>query len=141
MGASNSSTRDTSTNPTKHRFQVIKDKFKTVEEVQKALMDRGLEGSQMIVGIDFTKSNEWTGKNTFGGQSLHSLQTGRNFYQDVIYFVGTTLSSFDDDKLIPCYGFGDVTTASKRVFSFLPNNQPLPGLQAVLERYQQVGRI
>ncbi len=32
-----------------------------VVQVQQALSQAGLESSNLIVGIDFTKSNEWTG--------------------------------------------------------------------------------
>jgi E3 ubiquitin-protein ligase RGLG len=53
------------------------------------------------------QSNEWTGKHSFGGRSLHHLGQGHNPYEEVINTIGTTLSSFDDDQLVPAYGFGD----------------------------------
>lgn len=57
------------------------------------------------MGIDFTKSNTWTGKNSFNGQCLHALSANvLNPYQDVIAIVGKTLEPFDDDKLIPAFG-------------------------------------
>lgn len=46
----------------KHTFHTILDQFETIGEVQDALQTAGLESSQLIVGIDFTKSNEWTGE-------------------------------------------------------------------------------
>ena len=49
------------------RFQRIVDSFETLEEVSEALRKEGLEACQLIVGIDFTKSNTWTGKVTFNG--------------------------------------------------------------------------
>ena len=39
-------------------------------QVTRALRDAGLESSNLIVGIDFTKSNEWTGM----------LSSGNNFH-------------------------------------------------------------
>jgi hypothetical protein len=36
-----------------------------VVQVQQALSQAGLESSNLIVGIDFTKSNEWTGLKLF----------------------------------------------------------------------------
>jgi hypothetical protein len=36
-----------------------------VVQVQQALSQAGLESSNLIVGIDFTKSNEWTGLKPF----------------------------------------------------------------------------
>ena len=51
----------------------IADKYKSFPEVRKALQKSGLESSNLIIGIDFTKSNNWTGENTFGGKNLHFL--------------------------------------------------------------------
>ena len=51
----------------------ILDNFKSLTEVQSALRKAGLESSDLIVGIDFTKSNTWTGERSFGGRSLHAL--------------------------------------------------------------------
>jgi len=33
--------------------------------------------------------------------------------------LGETLEAFDDDGLIPAFGFGDVSTKDKAVFPFL----------------------
>lgn len=58
-------------------------------QVQGALRKEGLESSQLVVAVDFTKSNEWTGKRSFGGQSLHALSPGRmNFYEQAITIIG-----------------------------------------------------
>lgn len=57
-----------------------------------------------------TQSNEWSGKNSFFGRSLHYLDpTGqiRNPYEDAAIVLARTLANFDDDNLIPAYGFGD----------------------------------
>jgi len=119
-------------------FYSIKDHFKTMAEVQEALRKEGLESSNLILGIDYTKSNTWNGKRTFGGQSLHAIQPGRvNPYQEVISIVGRTLEPFDDDKLIPVFGFGDVTTQDKSVFPFFPD-RVCYGFQEVLQRYNEI---
>ena len=49
------------------------DSFKTIDEVQEALRIAGLESCNLIVGIDYTKSNEYTGKLSFRGQCLHHI--------------------------------------------------------------------
>ena len=102
-------------------------------QVIEALAQAGLESSNLIIGIDFTKSNEWTGslcelickerkhlfldldtwlfsfagKNSFNGMSLHHIGDTPNPYEQAILIIGQTLSAFDEDNLIPCYGFGD----------------------------------
>ena len=135
-------------------FQRIPDKFETIEEVQKALRQAGLEACQLIVGVDFTKSNTWTGEHTFNGrysdiapvgleafftgQCLHSIDGPPNPYLISLSLIARTLEDFDDDHLIPGYGFGDVTTGATSVFSLHPGNQPSRGLQSLVQRYREL---
>ncbi|RKO92703.1 hypothetical protein BDK51DRAFT_45759 [Blyttiomyces helicus] len=75
-------------------FERISDKFTSLDQVTAALRKAGLESSQLIIGIDYTKSNEWTGAKTFGGRSLHAIQPGSiNPYQSVISILGRTLGA------------------------------------------------
>jgi E3 ubiquitin-protein ligase RGLG len=130
----------------RYDFKSIKDRFETIEEVQEALRKAGLESSNLIIGVDFTISNTSAGKTTFNGQSLHSLSPHQlNPYQYAIKILGETLSVrhlhlprrfctfhfispqslrilqvFDDDGLIPAFGFGDKQTQDKSVFPFFP---------------------
>ena len=95
--------------------------------------------SNLIIGIDYTKSNTWTGKNSFNGYNLHSIFQGQlNPYQRVISVIAHTLDPFDDDHLIPVYGFGDVTTTDRSVFSFMPNDLPCNGFEEVERRYLEI---
>ncbi|PKI68370.1 hypothetical protein CRG98_011278, partial [Punica granatum] len=66
------------------RYSRIADDYNSLEEVTEALARAGLESSNLIVGIDFTKSNEWTA-------STHD--------QDVFAF-------YPDDRF--CNGFEEV---------------------------------
>lgn len=78
---------------------------------------------KVIIGVDFTGSNEDSGKVTFNGKNLHTIDPNiLNPYQEVIEIVGKTLEPFDDvkenifylfshfsifekkDKLIPAFG-------------------------------------
>jgi len=121
------------------RFKLISDRFKTIEDVQAGLREVGLESSNLIIGVDFTKSNTWTGKRTFGGRCLHEIsQFQMNPYQQAIFTIGKTLEQFDDDKLIPAFGFGDSTTTGKSVFPFHPDGRPCFGFQEVLSRYNEI---
>lgn len=120
------------------KFQRILDQYETIEAVQEALRDAGLESSQLIVGLDFTKSNHWSGRRTFGNRCLHSLSDVVNPYEQALSIIARTLAPFDDDNFIPCYGFGDLTTKDRAVFSFFPDNRPAVGLEGAVARYRQI---
>ncbi|RHY26985.1 hypothetical protein DYB32_010328 [Aphanomyces invadans] len=130
-------------------------------ELQQALRRAGLESSNLVVAIDYTKSNEWSGEKSFQGKSLHYIDpTGANVNpyqvllhgleplygrrissscaQSVIHIMGRTLEVFDDDKLIPVLGFGDVQTGSTGFFSLGVNNRPCHGFDEVLARYKEL---
>jgi len=119
------------------KFHAFKDQYETIEQVQDALQQAGLESSNLIIAIDYTISNESSGKKTFGGKSLHSLTDGENPYQSCIRILGRTLEIFDDDKLIPVFGFGDSTTQEKSVFPFYPD-KPCHTFNEVLSRYNEI---
>eukprot|EP01025_Chloroclados_australasicus_P023392 TRINITY_DN2372_c1_g1_i5.p1 TRINITY_DN2372_c1_g1~~TRINITY_DN2372_c1_g1_i5.p1 ORF type:complete len:344 (-),score=36.83 TRINITY_DN2372_c1_g1_i5:659-1690(-) len=121
-----------------HKFRAILDQYTSLEQVQQALRRNGLESSNLILAVDFTKSNEWTGKHSFGGRSLHALGNFMNPYEEAMSVIAKTLSAFDDDKLIPVYGFGDGSTHDQSVFSFNPGDVPCQGLEQVLYRYRQL---
>lgn len=159
-------------------FAPIGDSFETLEELQAALRKAGLESSQLILAIDCTKSNTWTGTRSFGGRCLHEIAPTAavataaaggaggagagaaeggadananananakpqapqqlNPYQQVMSVIARTLATFDDDGLIPLYGFGDARTTDKSVFTFHPPGAPCQGLDAVLACYNTV---
>ncbi|KAK8490115.1 hypothetical protein V6N13_121299 [Hibiscus sabdariffa] len=114
------------------------DRVLVVLMVTGALAQAGLESSNLIVGIDFTKSNEWTGASSFNGKSLHHTGIGLNPYEQAISIIGQALSAFDDDNLIPCYGFGDASTHDQGVFSFYPDERFCNGFEEVLDRYREI---
>lgn len=47
------------------------------------------------------------GKQSFNRKSLHAIGNIPNPYEQAISIIGPTLSPFDEDNLIPCFGFGD----------------------------------
>lgn len=70
-------------------FARIRDRFESIEEVQEALRGAGLESSEVIVAVDFTKSNEQTGARSFGGTPLRAIvSTYRVFTQHLQYVSG-----------------------------------------------------
>ncbi|KAM6563432.1 hypothetical protein CsatB_023430 [Cannabis sativa] len=122
----------------KHRSTRIADNYSSLDEVVSALREAGLESSNLILGIDFTKSNEWTGRHSFNRKSLHSIGSRPNPYEQAISIIGRTLSPFDEDNLIPCFGFGDASTHNKQVFSFYSDHRPCSGFEDVLRRYREI---
>ncbi|KAK2351337.1 E3 ubiquitin-protein ligase RGLG2 [Trifolium repens] len=106
--------------------------------VTEALVRAGLESSNLIVGVDFTKSNEWTGTNSFQRQSLHHIASGLNPYEQAISIIGKTMADFNEDNMIPCFGFEDASTHDQDVFSFYPDVRFCNGLEDVMSRYREV---
>lgn len=121
------------------KFIAFKDSYSSAKELQIDLKRAGLESSNLIVGIDFTKSNEWTGEECRQGKNLHapSVPGDENPYAVAISILGKTLAAFDDDNSIPAYGFGSFTTGDSAVFSLKPGNQPCRGFNEVLQCYQR----
>lgn len=120
------------------KYSRIADNYRSLDEVTAALAQAGLESSNLIVGIDFTKSNEWTGARSFHRRSLHHIGDGRNPYEQAISIIGQTLSAFDEDNLIPCYGFGDASTHDQDVFSFYQDDRFCNGFEELLTRYREI---
>ncbi|XVF85087.1 hypothetical protein PTKIN_Ptkin17bG0089900 [Pterospermum kingtungense] len=120
------------------KYSRIADNYQTLDQVTAALAQAGLESSNLIVGIDFTKSNEWTGARSFNRRSLHHIGNGQNPYEQAISIIGQSLSAFDEDNLIPCYGFGDASTHDQDVFSFYPEDRFCNGFEEVLELYREI---
>ncbi|KAF5728144.1 E3 ubiquitin-protein ligase RGLG2 isoform X1 [Tripterygium wilfordii] len=122
----------------KMKYAFIPDTFSSLDQVTVALREAGLESSNLIVGIDFTKSNEWTGKVSFNNRSLHAIGDTPNPYEKAISIIGKTLAPFDEDNLIPCFGFGDATTHDQEVFSFHSDHSSCHGFEEVLSCYKNI---
>jgi E3 ubiquitin-protein ligase RGLG len=120
------------------KYSKISDDYSSLEQVTEALARAGLESSNLIVGIDFTKSNEWTGARSFNRKSLHFIGSSPNPYEQAITIIGRTLAAFDEDNLIPCYGFGDASTHDQDVFSFNSEDRFCNGFEEVLSRYKEI---
>ncbi|ETK78889.1 hypothetical protein L915_15201 [Phytophthora nicotianae] len=115
--------------------------FQSLGELRGALRWSGLRSTNLIIGIDFTRSNTWNGKLSLGGRSLHFIDPAGsilNPYQIVINIIGRTLHSRKSKKPIHVFGFGDSRTADQCVFTFLPDGSPCRGVEHVLKRYKEI---
>lgn len=126
-------------NDDKIHVDSIADNFDRLYELSDAVKAAGLERSNVIIGIDFSASNEWQGRNSFHHKSLHETsKKTKNPYQQVISIIPDVLSPFDEDNLIPVFGFGCARTKDKSVFPFKEDNSPCKGFRDVLEQYERV---
>jgi E3 ubiquitin-protein ligase RGLG len=125
----------------------IPDRFARLADVQAALRRRGLAACALVVAVDFTQSNTWTGKRAFAGRCLHALDApgpgpgaapAVNPYERALRVISRALAPFDDDGRIPCYGFGDSRTRDERVFSFFDGGAPAAGGADLVRRYRQL---
>jgi len=132
--------------------KMIPDRYTTLEEVTEALRQSGVESSNLIIGIDYTASNQYQGRNSFGGKCLHDIKPDMlNPYQRVISVIGRTLSQLDEDGYIPAFGFGDFHTKDVGVFPLSPDQLTDPsqyfrqtqgvfcnGVDQVLDIYNEI---
>ena len=113
------------TNKSNINYNNIGNHYETWDQLVAALRKNGLEKSDLLVAIDFTKSNTWQGKNTFEGKCLHDIERqyvsntlppyspesvpipiSLNPYEYVISIIANALNPFDDDGWIPTIIFG-----------------------------------
>jgi E3 ubiquitin-protein ligase RGLG len=52
-------------------FYPIADNYRSLRDLQQGLKRAGLESSELIIGVDFTKSNIYNGLKSFNTKSLH----------------------------------------------------------------------
>ncbi|KAG6618667.1 uncharacterized protein IUM83_01384 [Phytophthora cinnamomi] len=115
--------------------------IQSLRELQGVLRWSGVRSTNLIIGVDFTRSNMWNGKQSFGGRCLHFIDPEGlilNPYQVVINIVCRTLRSRKSTRPIHVFGFGDARTADRCVFTLLPDGSPCRGVDHVLKQYKEV---
>nr|ACN85314.1 copine-1 [Oryza brachyantha] len=137
------------------KYSRIGDDYRSLNQVTEALAQAGLESSNLIVGIDFTKSNEWTvyvdhlsfdirrDPDAVNFPSIADvcmiLENTQIHMKQAISIIGRTLSVFDEDNLDSLlWDLGDASTHDQEVFSFYPENRPCNGFEEALERYREI---
>lgn len=128
--------------PENQVFEAFTEHFSSFDEISEACRKAGLEKTNLIIGVDFTASNEWQGRKSFNQNCLHKIVPNKvyNPYQKVIWILGNTLKPFSDDNDIPAYGFGDSETTDEDVFPFKDDETPCQGFEEVLERYNKFAK-
>ena len=103
--------------PAERFDQTIPDHGWSLEQIEYAIERASVEMKpQVIVGIDLTGSNSKQGEETFqvNGRPVPNLHaTGTQFknpYQYSLATMGRTLAKYDEDGMIPAFGFGDLIT-------------------------------
>ncbi|KAL5145955.1 E3 ubiquitin-protein ligase RGLG3 [Glycine soja] len=132
--SSNTSYYQPSTHPgssANTRHQYIADNFGS--------LDQKLVWNLQIEYLVSTSPKAMSGQHSFHRKSLHHIGNIPNPYEQAISIIGHTLSSFDEDNLIPCFGFGDASTHDQNVFSFYRDNRFCHGFEEVLARYREIG--
>ncbi|GIQ87476.1 hypothetical protein KIPB_009521 [Kipferlia bialata] len=97
----------------------------------------GLESSQLILGVDVSKSTEWQGRNSYG-IGLHDYSRGPTPFEHAIQLTGQVLENFDDDHIIPFFRFGCYQTRDKSVLPFPLSGVPdCVGTEGVINAYRE----
>jgi E3 ubiquitin-protein ligase RGLG len=116
----------------------IEDSYSSTAALKADLRAAGLESCNLVLAVDHTHSNTFTGRRTFHGQNLHALGAALNLYEQAASMVARTLAEFDEDGLIPAYGFGSVEVKARGLFSYHEAEAPCRGLAGVLARYREL---
>ncbi|XP_076367442.1 uncharacterized protein LOC143255524 [Tachypleus tridentatus] len=123
-------------------FMAFRDQFHSYAQVSSAMRQAGLDKVRLIVGIDFTASNEWQGRNSFRGECLHALRGSAiyNPYQKVLSILGKTLQPLLQGFPIPAFGFGDIHTKNVNVFPLKSTGAPCIDFIDLLHAYNHTAQ-
>lgn len=106
---------------TKDKKEAVSDASHPVAKVEES-KHKNLDdiNFDLTFAIDFTASNQISGRKTFKGKCLHDITGDEpNFYERIIRDVGTQLKTCDNGKFrnFYAYGFGDEQSKDHSVFS------------------------
>ena len=89
----------------------------------------------LAIGIDFTGSNGEPSSSS----SLHYISNNLNQYQRAIKEIGQILIAYDNDKVVPSFGFGaSIQGTTKHCFPLSLEGTPnVPSWEGTLQAYQK----
>ncbi|TNJ28051.1 Phospholipid-binding Copine Family Protein [Giardia muris] len=114
--------------------------YERLDQLIASIRQVGVTRMQMIVGIDYSKSNEWTGERSYG-HKLHDLSVSETPYEKVIRIMSLVVHEFDEDDIYPVYRFGCVNTRGSSVLPLMYPSQEDPhfaGFDGVCTAYRQI---
>ena len=113
-----------------------------VSEFAKELKDKGVESTQLILAIDCTASNHYSGTKSFKKKPLHTISDSQlNFYEQVIGIMGKIVSQIDQNSNFPVYLFGDTKTKDRSVrplYTSPDGSHDCSSVEHVLSEYRKV---
>ena len=111
--------------------------FVTPLEEVKEVVDKliGAPKPRIILGFDFSNGQRVAQEPSSGNLNLHaSTETQSNSTKEAVTILAKYMKeSFQE---VPCFGFGDVTTLDKDVFSFFDDQRHCKGIEEILRMYQ-----
>lgn len=130
------------------KCSIFKKRYSSIEDVQLELRHKGIDDIILTLGIDYTKSNRFSGKKTFNGKNLHTIdEIQDNPYQQILKLLTKTLEPMLSYNSIYMLGFSDVYTQNNCVFTLnyrnnsnltLLENSALNLSDQVLDLYKKI---
>lgn len=123
------------------KFEVITDKYKTYDELVSGLRQAGVEDMTILLAIDLSKSNTWTGEKTYH-KSMHDFTEGDTPYMRIMRLIFPIVNTFASAKTnLGVYRFGDSETKDRKIAALDPlavNGNPMVnGLENCIAAYQR----
>lgn len=118
-------------------FTAFRHHFRSYPEVSMAMRELGMDLIRLVVGIDFSASNEWQGRRTFRGECLHTLKGSsiHNPYQRVLHILGQALQPLLHGQPISAFGFADLRSRDVEVFPLKASGLPCVDFMDLLDCY------
>lgn len=118
------------------RFEVM------LRQIEEEFKTEGVIEMNMVLGIDCTASNHYSGKRSFGGKSLHTIERNElNPYEQAFGILGSLIEKFDSQGYFPVYLFGVRDCPKDEVVPLWVDKQTgyefLPSIDMVLRQYRK----
>jgi E3 ubiquitin-protein ligase RGLG len=102
-----------STSSPSARTSNLQNSYRNRDSLDEAMIKSGVvEDINFLIFVDFTKSNNWTGKYSFYGKNLHDLHNRTNRYLTTLQSLHNVINA-DQDGHIATYAYGTTTAYEK----------------------------